>query len=267
MKNVFDFGSDDKKKFNRELKIKNNLYTNFISNEVDRFYPNIQELRKLKIKKPINKNIAAIMLKRLQIKQNQNRLLKSASDPMILTIIKNNKNKFQNFLKKKNASDTKIFEPVSHNEEIKSKIKYRNRKLIKSKSFNDAKSYLITNESINKYIPRSKYFPKIPKFFNSIGRFKRNLPNNEYLTIKSHLSSSSISISYKEKKVPKIYQKLRSLSNISKQFYLDIKNDIKRFKIDNLQNPYRKLKEKEKRIKIKRIKNLENFIEYKKPFF
>ena len=101
MKNFFEFGSDDKKKFNRELKIKNNLYTNFISNEVDRFYPNIQELRKLKIKKPINKNIAAIMLKRLQIKQNQNRLLKSASDPMILTIIKNNKNKFRNFLKKK----------------------------------------------------------------------------------------------------------------------------------------------------------------------
>ena len=101
MKNVFVFEADNNNKFNRELKIKKHLNVEFIANEIDRFYPNIQELRKLKIKKPINKNIAAIMLKRLQIKQNQNRLLKSASDPMILTIIKNNKNKFKNFLKKK----------------------------------------------------------------------------------------------------------------------------------------------------------------------
>ena len=97
MKNVFEFGSDDKNKFNRELKIKNNLNTNFISNEVDRFYPNIQELRKLKIKKPINKNIAAIMLKKLQIKQKHKRLIKSSSDPMILNLIQKNKNKFTNY--------------------------------------------------------------------------------------------------------------------------------------------------------------------------
>ena len=46
MKNIFVFRNSDKNKLNRELKINNN----FISNKVDRFYPNIQKLRKLKEK-------------------------------------------------------------------------------------------------------------------------------------------------------------------------------------------------------------------------
>ena len=69
------------------------------------------------------------------------------------------------------------------------KYKNRNTKLNKSKFFNLTNSHLKTNESLTKYIPRTKYFSKIPKYINSINKFKRNKPNNEYLTIKSHLSS------------------------------------------------------------------------------
>ena len=264
MKNVFVFRNTDKNNLNRELKLNNNFNINFITNEVDRFYPNIQELRKLKEKKPIVKNMTDIILKKLKIKQNKKRLLKSASDPMILNLIQKNKNKFTNYYKK-NESDTNLFETINNNENKNSKINNRNTKFIKSKSFNFTNSHLKTNESLNKYIPRSKYFPIIPKYINSINKFDRNKP--KFLTIKSHLSSSSLSINSIEKKAPKIYQKLRCLSNISKRFYNDIKNDINRFQKDNLQNPYYKSIEKENQIKIKRIKELENFIEFKKPFF
>ena len=83
MKNIFVIKNSDKNKLNRELKIINNYKINFISNEIDRFYPNIQELRKLKEKKPIIKNMTTIILKKLKIKQNKKRLLKSTSIPMI----------------------------------------------------------------------------------------------------------------------------------------------------------------------------------------
>ena len=264
MKNVFVFEGDNNNKFNRELKIKKHLNVEFIANEIDRFYPNIQELRKLKKKKPIIKDMSEMILQQLLIKQKHKRLIKSSSDPMILNLIQKNKNKFTDYYNK-HKNNTNIFQTSKNNEKRNFKIKYRNKKLIKSKSFNLTKSYLKTNESINKYIPKRKFFPKIPKYFNSMNKFKRNKFNNEYLTIRSNLSS--IDISTKEKKVPKIYEKVRNLSNISKKFYIDIKNDINRFQIDNFQNPYYKSIVKEERIKIKRIKELENFIEYKKPFF
>ena len=70
-KNVFWNFKGEKIKFYDLLDYKSDENINEILNEVDRFFPNIKELRKLQPKKKINKDIKSILLKKLLIRKNK----------------------------------------------------------------------------------------------------------------------------------------------------------------------------------------------------
>ena len=75
-RNVFKFYKGEKIKFNNFINDKSNRNKKIILYEVDRFYPNIKELRKLQPKKTIKKNTDETTIRKLEIKKNKKRLLK-----------------------------------------------------------------------------------------------------------------------------------------------------------------------------------------------
>ena len=100
-RNVFKFYKGEKIKFNNFINDKSNRNKKIILDEVDRFYPNIKELRKLQPKKTIKKNTDETTIRKLEIKKNKKRLLKSASNSMILNYITKKKEEFNDYYNKK----------------------------------------------------------------------------------------------------------------------------------------------------------------------
>jgi hypothetical protein len=263
-KNVFWNFKGEKIKFYDILDYKSNKNINEILDEVDRFYPNIKELRKLIPKKKVNKNLNLIRLRQLVEKQNKTRLIKSSSDKMILNYVTKKKEEFNDFCKK-NKSDSIInFSSIQGNRNLKLKKNSDNFCLTKSIKTSLKKSLSIKTEKIKNSKSKKKIFPKFLKYDDFLYKFKRK--NNEqknYSYVKSHLYNSNSIVNIRKKKFSsKIYEKVQNMSYTSKIVYKGIKEKLIDLKIENkdkiIFKDFQKLKV------LNEMKEVEKSIDYKK---
>lgn len=169
-KNVFWNFKGEKIKFYDILDYKSNKNINEILDEVDRFYPNIKELRKLQPKQKIKKDNKSFILKKLLIKHTKFRLLKSSSDRMILNYITKKKDKFNDFYNHNNNEDF-IF-----NSKIINKEKNKNLLLL---NFYKLKSNLLCKNKKDIIINQKNFNPKKEKYENKL--YNNIIKRNDFL--------------------------------------------------------------------------------------
>ena len=169
-KNVFWNFKGEKIKFYDILDYKSNQNINEILDEVDRFYPNIKELRKLQPKQKIKKDNKSFILKKLLIKHTKFRLLKSSSDRMILNYITKKKDKFNDFYNHNNNEDF-IF-----NSKIINKEKNKNLLLL---NFYKLKSNLLCKNKKDIIINQKNFNPKKEKYENKL--YNNIIKRNDFL--------------------------------------------------------------------------------------
>ena len=169
-KNVFWNIKGEKIKFYDILDYKSNKNINEILDEVDRFYPNIKELRKLQPKQKIKKDNKSFILKKLLIKHTKFRLLKSSSDRMILNYITKKKDKFNDFYNHNNNEDF-IF-----NSKIINKEKNKNLLLL---NFYKLKSNLLCKNKKDIIINQKNFNPKKEKYENKL--YNNIIKRNDFL--------------------------------------------------------------------------------------
>ncbi len=266
-RNIFEFYKGEKIKFNNFINDKSNTNKKIILDEVDRFYPNIKELRKLQPKKTIKKNSDETIIRKLEIKKNKKRLLKSASNSMILNYITKKKEEFNDYYNKKHNLKESSLQNLSEKRERN--IKERNRNLYFylsksiSKSHSKNRSKRKFNQSVDFKIPninisKVENLSKIYKFLRM-----KNI-SKDYMTIKSNLHASNIIMNIRQKKVPKIFEKINDISRSSRVIYNNLNFKIKEIRFDNRGNPLFMTREEKRQNIIKKMNEIENFIDYKK---
>ena len=244
-KNVFWNFKGEKIKFYDLLDYKSDENINEILDEVDRFYPNIKELRKLQPKKKIKKDNKSFILRKLLLRQNKFRLLKSSSDNMILNYITKKKDKFNDYYKNNNNEDFIL------NSNIKNKEK--NKTLL---YLNKGKSNLLDKNIKKEIIINQKNLKQYENKLNNNIRKRNDCLNEEYYNINFYFSNSMIG--KRIKKYSYIIDKINNLSNTSKNLNNSIKNIIKDISINN--NNLLLFHKEEKRKNI--INKYQNYISY-----
>lgn len=267
MKNVFEDFNDEKFKFFNQLKNKSELNEKIIFDEIDRFYPNIKELRKLQNKKKPKKNLNLIRLRKLVDKQNKTRLIRSSSDKMILNFLTKKKEEFNSFCKKNESESLLNISSIKGHRNIKQKKNSENFFISKSKII--LKNNLSKNsEKISNNISKNKYFPNFIKYDDFITKFKRkNNPRNNYSYIKSHLYDSNSIMNIRTKKNSKIFEKVKNMSYNSKKVYQGIKEKLNDLKFENKNNINYNFKYSQKLKVLNEMKEVEKSIDYKKENF
>ena len=265
-RNVFKFYKGEKIKFNNFINDKSNTNKKIILDEVDRFYPNIKELRKLQPKKTIKKNSDETIIRKLEIKKNKKRLLKSASNSMILNYIAKKKEEFNDYYNKKYYFKESSLQNLSEKRERNIKERNRNSHFYLSKSISKShskRSKRKFNQSMDLKIPninisKEENLSKIYKFLRM-----KNL-SKDYATIKSNLHASNIIMNIRQKKVPKIFEKINDISRSSRVIYNNLNFKIKEIRFDNRGNPLFMTREEKRQNIIKKMNEIENYIDYKK---
>ena len=265
-KNVFWNFKGEKIKFYDLLDYKSDENINEILDEVDRFYPNIKELRKLQPKKTIKKNSDETIIRKLEIKKNKKRLLKSASNSMILNYIAKKKEEFNDYYNKKYYFKESSLQNLSEKRERNIKERNRNSHFYLSKSISKShskRSKRKFNQSMDLKIPninisKEENLSKIYKFLRM-----KNL-SKDYATIKSNLHASNIIMNIRQKKVPKIFEKINDISRSSRVIYNNLNFKIKEIRFDNRGNPLFMTREEKRQNIIKKMNEIENYIDYKK---
>ena len=185
---------------------------------------------------------------------------------MILNYITKKKEEFNDYYNKKYYFKESSLQNLSEKRERNIKERNRNSHFYLSKSISKShskRSKRKFNQSMDLKIPninisKEENLSKIYKFLRM-----KNL-SKDYATIKSNLHASNIIMNIRQKKVPKIFEKINDISRSSRVIYNNLNFKIKEIRFDNRGNPLFMTREEKRQNIIKKMNEIENYIDYKK---